>query len=705
MDMDKLRAEMSHFEDGDRFRDKGDLARAIQEWQAVIRINPDNKEAHDRLGKAYQKQGNDVLAEKEYREILRIDPKNADAHYSLSSLFKNRNYIVGQMAERTEALKLDPSNAARYERSRKVIQPGDLAEAQKHYEQGNAYDEAGDTGTAIDEWNLATQLNPNLFDAHYNLGIAYADADDLTHAVDEMEIAYSLDPDDADARRELIDILIERGDTLLAQNDAAHASADWERVTELDSRNALAHLKLGQLYADKFVDGDAEAHLRAAIAGNPFLTDAYDKLAKILLAENRKPEAISILHQALNTFHDIPSHGEVMSRLGGAPEIQNLPLDTTASDLARDLADLELESGDADQAMAALEQAEPEAEDAAIWRDIAQVFQRNGDSESYEIAQNRAQALERGELERDDAEAEEPEDPRTRAALAEQHFNLGEELYLRGEHEKAFEEYSEAVRLNPDHADAHYSLGLIYQADAEYGLAAKEFRAVLSIDPTSEDAQTHLGQVTRELRHTEEPAAAAAHDSAPKDSAQARAAEQYFDQGEAFYAHGRFDEAWEKYENAVHLNPNHSDAHYSLGLLYKRENDLDLAEKEFREAVRSDPNKPDAHNELGKIYDTREDWQNAVREYRAALKSEPENPEAQESLIWDLLETNDLLDAQQELKRATLDAAVAAELWEEMGKMYEERRGHADAMVAYRRALELDKNLKEARAGLKRLGG
>lgn len=580
-----------------------------------------------------------------------------------------------------------------------------IRQAQEHYEQGSAFDEKGDTARAMEEWRLAISLNPNLFDAHYNLGIAYADADELTHAVDEMEIAYSLDPDDADARRELIDILIERGDTLLAQNDAAHASADWERVTELDSGNALAHLKLGQLYADKFVDGDAEAHLRAAIAGNPFLTDAYDMLAEILLAENRKPEAISLLHQALNTFHDIPSHGEVMSRLGGAPEIQKLPLDTTVSDLARDLADLELESGDADQAMAALEQAEPETEDAAIWRDIAQVFKRNGDSESHDLAQSRAQALERVEVEQADAREDEPLDVQARAALAEQHFNLGEKLYARGENEQAFEEYLEAVRLNPDHADAHYSLGLIYQADAEYGLAAKEYRAVLSIDPTSEDAQTHLSQVTRELPHTDEPAVAAAQASAPTSGGNTRAAEQYFDQGEAFYAHGRFDEAREKYENAVHLNPNHSDAHYSLGLLYKRENDLNLAENEFREAVRSDPNKPDAHNELGKIYDTREDWQNAVREYRAALKSEPENPEAQESLIWDLLETNDLLDAQQELKRATLDAAVAAELWEEMGKMYEERKGHADAMVAYRRALELDKNLKEARAGLKRLGG
>lgn len=583
-----------------------------------------------------------------------------------------------------------------------------FAQAQEHYERGNQFDEAGDAARAMDEWKLATQLNPNHFEAHYNLAIAYADAGDLNAAIPEMDIAYGVEPEDQDVKRELLQMLLERGDAFIAQKDAARATQDWERALELDSANVVAHLKLGQVYADKFADGDAEAHLNAALSYDPYLTDAYDKLAEIYLAENRKQEAINLLRKALNIFHSTSRHHSVVEeviggRLGDTPHLETLPLDTSVSDLARDLADLQLEAGDPDQAMAALEQAEPEPDDAAIWRDIAQAFQARGDAADAEIARNRAAAIERGEIAETEPTESEPIDASSESA--EEHFEQGEKLYAQGEIEKAFEEYSEAVRLNPDHADAHYSLGIIYQDDEEFELAAKEFRAVLHLDPNNEDVHARLGEMTRAAQSmggSKQPAAPKHRTN--RDDPNARLAQQHFDQAELLYARGKFDQARAEYQQAVHFDPDHGDAHYSLGLIAMNDEDYPLAEKEFREAFRIDPNSADAHVGLGSVFDALEDWQSALSEYRAALESDPDHPDARENLIWDLLETNALTEAQKELKHAKLEAAAAADLWEEIGKMHEERSEHGSAIAAYERAVELNSKLRDARAGLKRLG-
>ena len=469
-------------------------------------------------------------------------------------------------------------------------------QAQEHSERGNAFDDAGDAPRAIDEWKLATQLNPNHFEAHYNLGIAYADVGDLVAAIPEMETAHAIELEDRDAQRELVGMLIERGDALIAQKDAARATQDWERALELDSENALVHFKLGKAYADSGKFSDAENYLREAIRCNHLFADAYDQLAEIFVTQNRTRDAIDLLRHALNTFHSMSEGARAasISLLGSAAEIESLPHDVTVSDLARDLADLELDQGDPDRAMAALELAEPDADDAEVWNEIAQAFDARGDLESAEIARSRAEEIEHGEW----AESEPSK---------------------------------EQLLQNP--------------AEASYA------------------------------------------------------------RGEQLYELGNFDDAFEAYEQAVELNPNHAGAHYGMGVVYQQDEEYELAEQEYREALRSDPDHADAHFGLAEIFDAREDWQNAVKEYREVLRIDPNDKEARENLIWDLLETNAPSDAQAELLRGEFKAKSAAELWHGLGKAWEARNTRGSAIAAYRRAVELNPKLRDARDALKRLGG
>ena len=469
-----------------------------------------------------------------------------------------------------------------------------IRQAQEHYNRGDEFDAAGDTARAIEEWERAVELDPNYFDAHFNLGITYADEGNLDLAVVELELAHALEPDDRDAQRELVRVLVERGEKLESSQKIQAAIDDGLRAVEIDSYNALAHFFLGQAYANQTDYLPAEEQLRQAIKNNSFFTDAYAQLADVYLAADRPRDAINILRQALNMFHltSASRSSDQIVMLNDTPQIEHLPLNTTVSMLARKLAQLELENDDPDQAMAALEEAQPAKEDAELWRKIAVEFKARGEDESAEIASNRADEIEQGEPH----ELKMPNEE-INPSEAEEHFARGEELFAVGNWDAAFEEYDKAIELNPDHADARYSLGLIYQKDEEY----------------------------------------------------------------------------------------------------------DMAEKEFREVLRINLNSAPAHFRLGEIFDERQDWENAAREYRESIRIAPDDQEARENLIWDLLEFNAPTDAQGELQRSELDALTSADLWNELGKVYEKRGSNANAAEAYRRALQSNKNLAEARAGLKRL--
>jgi tetratricopeptide (TPR) repeat protein len=52
---------------------------------------------------------------------------------------------------------------------------------------------------------------------------------------------------------------------------------------------------------------------------------------------------------------------------------------------------------------------------------------------------------------------------------------------------KAIEEYTEALRINPNEADVHKNLGLAYEAQGKHAEAMKHFGESLRINPHHEE--------------------------------------------------------------------------------------------------------------------------------------------------------------------------------------------------------------------------
>jgi Tfp pilus assembly protein PilF len=80
-------------------------------------------------------------------------------------------------------------------------------------------------------------------------------------------------------------------------------------------------------------------------------------------------------------------------------------------------------------------------------------------------------------------------------------------------------------------------------------------------------------------------------------------------------------QAFVSFQKAIQLNPNHKEAHYSLGHLYALQVKYQQAEGEFREALRIDPDYSEAHNYLGQVLERQNRWTDAIQEYRRALNN------------------------------------------------------------------------------------
>ena len=68
------------------YANKGDFRRAIEDFDAAIKLSPDDVDQYVARGAANEELGNEAAARADYRKALEIDPDNEDAQEALSRL-------------------------------------------------------------------------------------------------------------------------------------------------------------------------------------------------------------------------------------------------------------------------------------------------------------------------------------------------------------------------------------------------------------------------------------------------------------------------------------------------------------------------------------------------------------------------------------------------------------------------------------------
>lgn len=292
----------------------------------------------------------------------------------------------------------------------------------------------------------------------------------------------------------------------------------------------------------------------------------------------------------------------------------------------------------------------------------------------------------------------------------------------------------EAAARDPSEPRWPYLLGVLLQGEGELEGAATALRATLALRGDDVAALLRLGDVLLDGARAEEarPVFARALELEP------RSAKALDGLGRAAFAARDYDQAIERFENALALQPAASSMHYRLGMAYRARGDAErarlhleqsgggpvtfpdpvldaahrrvtgvgalivvgqlaaragaaaTAEARFREALALDPESPEAHHALGSFYEEQGRTGDALEHYVAALDLGIANSALGLHTGRLLRETGRAREAVAVLERAASSAPDSSLIATELAAALAAAGDRDRAIDAHGRAIELE---------------
>ncbi len=551
----------------------GRIRDAVLEAQDIIKRDPNNIEAHKLLGRIYLRslgdsqsgtQSREVLklAIEQYQALARIEPRNSDNHMLLGGLYILNKDLLKAEDEFKATLAIDPAS------EEAVTQLARL------------YGEEGNTQKALETLNSVPESSRGS-KVYAALGAAYEQQKDYKSAIAAYQRSLSLDKDNLDAMRGLAQNLT--NDNQMEASLSAYKTlqaadpGDWQTSMEV----ARTYRRLGKFDL-------AMENLKKAEALAPEQPEVAYEEAIVLEAQGKFDEAAT-LFQRLVTRSASPdgnySASERNNRALFLEHLGNVYRETGRPMLAvetfRKMADL---GGDeavrgytniidlyreqkqwAEATRTAQEAVQKLPEDKSLKLALAQqLADENKADEAIQLARS---VLKGDRSDRD-----------SYAALSQ--------IYARLKRWKEAEEsLNEADKLatGPDEkAYVQYFRGILYDRQKKLDQAEQAFRQVLQQDPNNSSTLNNLGYMLADHNlHLEEALnmIKRALEFEPQNGA-------YLDSlGWVYFKLGKYDEAEENLRKASDKSPNDATIQDHLGELYAKTGRLKLAATHWERAL------------------------------------------------------------------------------------------------------------------------
>jgi len=163
--------------------------------------------------------------------------------------------------------------------------------------------------------------------------------------------------------------------------------------------------------------------------------------------------------------------------------------------------------------------------------------------------------------------------------------NLGLHYKKIGDVNRAVEEYSKAITLQPDYYRAYGNRSNIYKDLKQYDKAIADCNKVLEIDPNSYLTYTNRGAIYAEL--------------------------------------GQLDQALKDYNQALAIDPTHANAYFNRGQVHKANSRFQDAKNDFTQYLYYFPGNPGAYEARGQVALNLNQYQEAIQDFSIAIQINP----------------------------------------------------------------------------------
>lgn len=235
------------------------------------------------LGKLYAQQQQWHEAIHLYQAVLQNQPDSAGAYLSLANIYAELEQFEEVAHCRCQAFRLKP----------------DWTTPANQLELGNQLLQQQKFFAAIDCYELALQLQPDLWEAAYNLAIAQATVGNSTEAIAALQNVLQLNPTYTKAAVQL-------GRLLEKQGNPSEALRYYQGAIEQVAQHSDLYEAIGNLYLNQGLNTEAVQMFQAAIQANPDQIWAYHNLIESHMRQQAWEEAIQVCQSALTAGHAFP---------------------------------------------------------------------------------------------------------------------------------------------------------------------------------------------------------------------------------------------------------------------------------------------------------------------------------------------------------------------------------------------------------------
>lgn len=218
-----------------------------------------------------------------------------------------------------------------------------------------------------------------------------------------------------------------------------------------------------------------------------------------------------------------------------------------------------------------------------------------------------------------------------------------------GEIEAARESFQKALELNPRLATAHVNLGKLLIRMHEQAAAMQQFKAAIATDP----------------------------EILVRDSTSYSAFNIF---GLCLMSDGKYEEARQAFERAIHINPKYVPAHVNMGNALVALRHDDTALKEFLDAIAMQPNDLLALKNVGLIYGRQEKFDFAVKYLEQARTLAPRDPEINLALAEAEISAGKALEARRVITELARTDGLGPKNRETLGLLWLENGEPRDAV-------------------------